>query len=194
MAKHAECAAAMSSSGLVAPAASSAARLVTTSRTCRDGKLVSSTLPEPSSRVPVQPVRAVPVHWFSRRWDDLRVFSFRSGLYPALRATSLRPDLTTVPLHDVEPTMSCSATLGRRPWPPARRRTQIPAGPPHRLRLRRTGARLTPLARSLGGRRWPRPGAEESGHDGDIRTAARDAHAEPGRLCRAHRRPVLRGL
>src|SRR5512146_2293897 len=51
----------MSSSGLVAPPASSAARLGKDTSYVASLELVSSTLPEPCSRVPVQPVRAVRV-------------------------------------------------------------------------------------------------------------------------------------
>src|SRR3954469_11766104 len=61
MAKHAECAAAMSSSGLVTPPASSAARFGKFTSKVPTLELDSSTWPDPSCRVPVQAVRAVRV-------------------------------------------------------------------------------------------------------------------------------------
>ena len=59
--KHDACAAAISSSGLVAPSASSEVRLGHETSKVPSPELVSSVRPEPSCRVPVQAVRAVRV-------------------------------------------------------------------------------------------------------------------------------------
>ena len=61
MAKQEECAAAMSSSGLVVPSAFSAVRLGKDTSRVATPELVSSTWPLPSFRVPFQAVREVRV-------------------------------------------------------------------------------------------------------------------------------------
>ena len=70
----------MSSSGLVNPPASSAARLGKDTSNVASLELVSSTLPTPCSRVPVQPVRAVRVGMESpHRFRSSGVFDLASS-------------------------------------------------------------------------------------------------------------------